>query len=473
MATGAKVLGATLAVVLLGGAGYVAADAYDVVPGLVTLEEPPPTPAPFPTAPGAVEAPAPVAALPALDEAAAKPQPARVQALVDALAADKRLGGADGVGVLVTDQLTGEVVAEHLPTRGREPASTAKLVTAVAALSSLDGSSTIPTRVVRASADVIVLVGGGDMMLGADAGNPLAVNGRAGLGDLARATAKQLRLEGRAKVAIQVDDTLFTGPKINPNWAATDLSGGFVAAVTPLAVDVAKIKPGEYPPRYPDPTMSAAKVFAQRLTAAGITVTGTPKRAQAPAGAQELAVVQSAPLADVVHYFLETSDNTITEVVSRLVAIDAGLPASFEGGTSAVLRQVAQLGVDITGAHLEDASGLAEGSTLAPRTLDGLLHQVTSPTQPALRPVAAGMPIGGLTGTLNDRYTKSTARGFVRAKTGSLKGTTALAGTVLDTDGRQLVFAVIADHTPPGGQYGPRAAIDAFVTKVQACGCSG
>ena len=44
------------------------------------------------------------------------------------------------------------------------------------------------------------------------------------------------------------------------------------------------------------------------------------------------------------------------------------------------------------------------------------------------------MPIGGLTGTLSDRYTQSQARGLVRAKTGSLPHVTALSGTVLDAD---------------------------------------
>jgi len=81
------------------------------------------------------------------------------------------------------------------------------------------------------------------------------------------------------------------------------------------------------------------------------------------------------------------------------------------------------------------------------------------------------MPIGGLTGTLSDRYTQSSARGLVRAKTGSLPHVTALAGTVLDTDARQLVFVVLADATPDGGQWGPRAAIDAFVTTLSGCGC--
>ena len=54
MTTAARVVGTSALVLVLAGGAYVTADAYDVVPGMVTLEELPPEPLPFPTAPGAV-----------------------------------------------------------------------------------------------------------------------------------------------------------------------------------------------------------------------------------------------------------------------------------------------------------------------------------------------------------------------------------------------------------------------------------
>ncbi len=176
-------------------------------------------------------------------------------------------------------------------------------------------------------------------------------------------------------------------------------------------------------------------------------------------------------MVEIVDYFLHTSDNAITEVVGRLVAIDAGLPGSFEGATQAVLAEVRALGVDTTGARLSDCSGLGDGSALPATTLLGLLRLVVDPAHPELRGVAVGMPLAGYSGTLADRYTRSAAAGEVRAKTGSLSGVTSLAGTVVDDDGRALLFAVLADRTPAGGQPAPRAAIDAFVTRLAACGC--
>ncbi|MBT0993220.1 D-alanyl-D-alanine carboxypeptidase/D-alanyl-D-alanine-endopeptidase [Cellulomonas sp. DKR-3] len=471
MATGARVVGTTMLVLVLGLGGYAVADAYDVVPGVMTLDPVPADAAPFPTAPGAVEPDDVVPALGALDPQAPQPSADGVDALVDALVDDDRLKFS---GVVVADQLTGQVLAEHRADVPRVPASTQKLVTAVAALGTLDGGAGVETRVVRGSGDQIVLVGGGDMMLAPDEGDPTLVDGHAGLGDLARAAAKRLKLAGLTEVTLLVDDTLFSGPSLHPTWTEGDLALGYVAPVTPLAVHIGATRTDvEYPPRYPDPTMAAAEVFADRLAEAGIGVSGDPRRGAASDSATTLASVTSAPLTQVVQLFLEHSDNTITEVVSRLVALDQGLPASFEGGTQAVLRAVARLGVDVTGATLADASGLADGSELTPQTLEQLVLLVMDPDEPALRPIAPGLPIGGLTGTLDDRYLESPARGLVRAKTGSLNGIKALAGTVVTADGRQLAFAVLTTHPVADGPWGARAAIDEFVTDLHECGCRG
>jgi len=458
----------TLVVVLAAG-GYATADAYDVVPGIVTLAPPVADPAPFPTAPGAVEPTTVPRALGDLDPQVPLPASAQVQALVDGLVTDARLGPS--VGVVVVDQLTGEVLAGHQPDAGRVPASTAKVLTGVAALTALDPAATLATRVVRVDDGTIAIVGGGDMMLAAGAGDPSATLGHAGLADLAARTASALALQGVSSVRLLVDDSLFTGPSTSPGWDPANVGEGFVAPVTALGVDVGRLREGEYAPRSPDPSIQAAKVFAQRLGELGVGVQGSPARTTTAGDAIELARVESAPVVDIVHYFLETSDNTVTEVVSRLVALDGGLPPSFDGGTQAVLHQVAQLGVDVSGARLVDASGLADGSSLSPAMLADVVRLTTDAAHPELRDVAVGMPVAGLSGTLHDRYTRSDARGLVRAKTGSLPHVTSLAGTVLDDQRRQLVFAVMADQTPDGGQWAPRQAIDGFVSALADCGC--
>lgn len=471
MARAGRTVGVTALVVALVGGAYVTADAYDVVPGFVTLAPEPASAAPFPEAPAAGTDVSGAQVLDGLVASAPVPGATQVQALVQGVVTDPRLGPA--VGVVVADALTGEVLAGNAADQARTPASTAKLVTGVAAMARFGKDATFDTTARQGSGDEVVLVGGGDMMLSAGAGDPDAVEGRAGLADLAAQVATRLRLTGQESVTVRLDDTLFTGPATSPGWSPSDLSNGFVAPVAPLAVDIAKMSEGEYPPRYADPAMHAAQQFAARLGELGLTVDGSPTRVREAATGDVLGTVSSAPVAEVTQYFLDTSDNTITEVVARMVALDLGLPASFEGATQAVLRTAGTLGVDTAGARLADASGLADGSAIPPDMLLGLLRLVVDPAHPELREIGTGMPVAGLTGTLSQRFTSGAATGLVRAKTGSLAGVTSLAGTVLDADGRLLLFVVMADQTGAVGQWNPRAAIDGFVDGLAGCGCRG
>ncbi|WP_372593189.1 D-alanyl-D-alanine carboxypeptidase/D-alanyl-D-alanine-endopeptidase [Actinotalea sp.] len=455
---------------LLGAVGYGTADAYDLVHGVLTTAPVPEPAAPFPTAPGAALPEAAIDIPPELDPAAPAPDAATVQSWATALVDDERMGTS--TGVQVTDLLSGAVLAEVSPSTPRVPASTTKLLTAAAALSVLGAERTLPTTLVQIEPGSIVLVGGGDALLSAGQGDPTATVGHAGLADLAAQAARSLRLAGTTTVRLSIDDTLFSGPALHPDWVPSDIAAGYVAAVAPIEVDVAKTRSDEpYPTRYADPALQAALQLADALAAEGITVDGAPTRASATtASSVEIARVTSAPMSEIVAHLLEVSDNTLAEVVGRLVAVEMGLPGSFTGAATAVVQAVGRY-IDVDGVTLRDCSGLSALSRIPADVLVDLVGAAVE--NPVLRDVALDVPVGGWTGTLDDRFLSGAARGLVRAKTGSLPGVTSLAGTVQTVDGRYLAFAVLADATPSGGQWAPRAAIDDFVGKLAACGCSG
>src|SRR5690606_3052381 len=229
-----------------------------------------------------------------------------------------------------------------------------------------------------------------------------------------------------------------------------------------LAVDLADRRPDvPYPPRFNDPARNAAEVFAAALAEHGIDVTGEPRRQDAPEGAEQIAVVQSATLGEVTDYMLVHSENTVAEVLGRLAAIATGLPGSFDGAAQAMRNAVVDAGIDPTGLRVVDASGLAASAAVPPTVLAELLHTLARPSPGAgLREPALGLPVAALEGTLVDRFAEAPGAGVVRAKTGSLPGVTSLAGLVLTADDRELAFVVMADDTPPVGQLGPRRAFD-------------
>jgi D-alanyl-D-alanine carboxypeptidase/D-alanyl-D-alanine-endopeptidase (penicillin-binding protein 4) len=84
----------------------------------------------------------------------------------------------------------------------------------------------------------------------------------------------------------------------------------------------------------------------------------------------------------------------------------------------------------------------------------------------------SGLPVAGYDGTLADRGDSDpkTVPGTVRAKTGTLLGVHALAGTVVDADGRLLAFALLANNAP-GSESAAEGALDVIATELARCGC--
>jgi D-alanyl-D-alanine carboxypeptidase/D-alanyl-D-alanine-endopeptidase (penicillin-binding protein 4) len=477
-----RIVGAVLAVVGLLG-GYATADAVDVLPqdwpGVLTVEEPWVQPTPFPT-PRIEALTSASELLPDLDPGAPVPDPARLASLAGPLLADPRI--APSVGVVVLDALTGDVLLDRAAQAPRLPASTLKLLTAAAALVSVGADARLLTRAVAgpdvatdaAAAGVatgtVYLVGGGDVVLAAGAGDGGAVVGRAGLGDLAAATAAALRVRGVTSVRVALDDTAVSGPSTASGWGPIDRQ--FVAPVSALAVDHGVL--AGRPERDEDPALTAARTFAAALAAQGLSVEGDVARKAAPQEGVELAAVESATIAELVEHMLRTSDNDVAEALARRVAVTAGLPGDFASGSAAVLAALAADGLDVADVRMADASGLSEQDAVAPGTLARLLALTADPDRPYLLPLTAGLPVAGLDGTLDDRFDGSTdpAAGLLRAKTGTLLTAVSLAGLVLDADGRLLAFAVLADGVPVGSLSSARAAVDSWANSLAACGCS-
>lgn len=144
----------------------------------------------------------------------------------------------------------------------------------------------------------------------------------------------------------------------------------------------------------------------------------------------ELAEVESATISEIVEYALVHSDNVVAEVLGNEVAIAQGEPGSLEAGPQAVLDALSDT-VDLGQTHLEDTSGLSYDNQISPHDLTTIL-QASVVADDSLSDLIAAMPVGGLTGTLTDRFTKDrNAAGAVHAKTGTLSTVTSLAGGCL------------------------------------------
>ncbi|MBB6627455.1 D-alanyl-D-alanine carboxypeptidase/D-alanyl-D-alanine-endopeptidase [Nocardioides sp. KIGAM211] len=433
--------------------------------------------APDPSTDPAAVAPPPGLDLPALAApravAVAAPitplDPARVRRAVDAALGDADLGRH--VLALVAPLDGGE----PLLTRGSGvavPASTTKLLTTTAALSALGPGHTFRTSVVAAGRGRIVLVGGGDPFLGSKPAGATAYPHRADVVTLARATAAALEKQGTTTVRLGYDDSLFSGPTFNPHWPADYGPDDVVSPITALWVDEGR-QAGTFD-RVPDPSLTAATVFAGALARNGVNVLGVPKPRRAPTDAVEVAGVDSAPLSQIVEEILAVSDNEAAEVLGHHVGLATGGEGSFADGAAGVQRALEALGVTFDGARLYDGSGLSRQDRLTPATLAGVLEVAADPDHPELRAVVTGLPVAGFTGSLTDRFATGDpeGRGRVRAKTGTLRGVTALAGVATDRDGHPMVFVLMADRIDPLEATDARDALDRVAATLGACRCA-
>ncbi|MCS6712592.1 D-alanyl-D-alanine carboxypeptidase/D-alanyl-D-alanine-endopeptidase [Brachybacterium sp. EF45031] len=437
---------------------YAVGDVTDAFPGVLTLEREQQDPTGPPAQGEDAER---VDAAPLAPPAPGVPDPAVGEDLVQRLDAHAAAPVVQGrLAYSVIDVETGAVLAQRDAATARTPASTVKVLVATAALRELGPDSTLPTRAVL-SGDTLTLVGGGDVTLAA-----------ADLDLLAERTAPLVREAGLAQVRLQVDDTLFTGNGVNPAWGANGPAGGWVAPVHALAVDLGRLDAEQYGRKSSDPALDAGRVFARSLQGQGVTVTGDVARGRAPQEGPS-AEISSAPVRDLVAQTLKPSENTLSEALARLVAVERGLPADAEGSARAVQESVTeyarQQAIPTEGLRLVDGSGLAVTNAIAPQTLAGLLAASAGGEDPALRGMLSALPVGGLDGTLAERFGDSAvrpARGLVHGKTGYLGGTASLAGVTTLPSGRAVAFSVVVYGFDGSRAAEARAAVDAIAAEI-------
>ncbi len=430
-----------------------------------------------PTAPAVPDPPVSLATpgiLP-LRGSATAPTPAGVANALAAPLANKALTQFSGV---VMDPDTGTTLWQQDAAKPQIPASTMKLLTGAAVLTSMDPNSRLTTKVVQGDQPGdIVFVGGGDVTLSAiPVGKPnVLFPGAPTIADL----AAQVKANGVQVKRILLDTSYWSGPELAQGWkeqdirGTTDVAQGSITYMQALMVDGDRVDPAnEDSRRTGQPAITAGKALATALGDSALPVSnGT-----APPDAKVLAEVTSQPMSTLLAQALQNSDNVLAEALARQVAIARGTDASFIGVSAAILQAVEDMGIDTAGMKIFDGSGISDQDLIPPLVLAEVMSQAVSGKDPALRVLLSGLPVAGVSGTLAPpRFSQPTNKagaGWVRAKTGSIDVTYALVGYVPDVDGRILVFAFNSNGVDNNKDTGTRPALDTLAATLRGCGCA-
>lgn len=420
---------------------------------------------------------------------------------------------AGSYGFVAADAETGEVILSVDGSVPRIPASTMKLVTSGAALLELGPDYAFLTEV-RASAEPdgegvlagdLVVRGGGDPTLRAaySAGEP---EGK--IEDLVRALAKRglRRIEGN----LVLDDGFFDRETRAAGWPENQLDRSYCAPVGALvaerscvrvvaepgasagsparirllpAGDVLDVKnemtttaakgeqnvvffvpPGQrtlyargavwsgsagYPAdiAVPDPTEWFGAVFHRVLARSGISLAGEVVRAaDAAAKAPVLLARVETPLLAVLTEMNRESVNLYAACVLKTLGAECGEGGSFAAGAAVAAGLAERIGAPAEEISQVDGSGLSRENAVSPRFLVRLLvHLYGTPYR--IRYLET-LSIAGTVGTLERRMKDLGAD--VRAKTGTIRGVSALSGYVRTKSGRVLAFAFLENDRRMG-----------------------
>jgi D-alanyl-D-alanine carboxypeptidase/D-alanyl-D-alanine-endopeptidase (penicillin-binding protein 4) len=249
------------------------------------------------------------------------------------------------------------------------------------------------------------------------------------------------------------------------------LSGTIVASAEPellrLAID--------------DPAHYAAWRMKTLLEARGVRVAGAvsarhrplspaddpAERKGAPAARppapEFLARLTPPPLIENVAVTNKVSQNLYADLLLRRAALVKG-SGSIADGQAAVDDMLARAGVEPWRTDLSDGSGMSSYNRVSPRGIIGLLRWTAG--QPWGAAFRATLPIGGVDGTLANRFKGTPLEGKVFAKTGTLSVSNALSGFMTTASGQTLIFSLLANDMPSGTRA--TTAMDAALNLIAA-----
>ena len=209
-----------------------------------------------------------------------------------------------------------------------------------------------------------------------------------------------------------------------------------------------------------NPANNFLQHFQQVLAAEGIPVKQALVASVSRNFNQELATVESPPLAELVRETNRESNNLYAEVLLRLlgkVTDKMPLPQTLTGkmpvpqedtgemGLKELKTALTQLGVNPNSYILADGSGLSRHNLISPEALVQTLRFMAN--SPAASIYRQSLPIAGESGTLKNRLNSTPNRVILQAKTGTLSGVSALSGYIEVPDYEPLVFSIIVNQS--------------------------
>lgn len=350
------------------------------------------------------------------DEWQSLPWPQSVQESLTSLL-DAPMFRTSQVGIMVYDLDADSAIFRHNERQRLRPASTMKLVTAIAAIDKLGGGYQFKTELCYTGsvADGVLrgdvyCVGGFDPRFNSD--------------DL-RAFVESIHKMGVDTIRgnLYADKTMKDSTRFGKGWCWDDDN----PVLSPLLIS------------RKDSFMTR---FAEELREVGIVVEGTVGEAMKPGDA--FCICRRFHTMDqILMNMMKESDNLYAEsMFYQLAATTGSRPATARSARTVIDRLIEKVGLDASQYSIADGSGLSLYNYLTAELEIKLLRYAFMNSNIYLH-LHPSLPQAGFDSTLKNRMHGPFTRGNVYAKTGTLEGVSSLAGYCTAPNGHRLAFAIM------------------------------
>ena len=209
-----------------------------------------------------------------------------------------------------------------------------------------------------------------------------------------------------------------------------------------------------------DPTEYFSTILKNELKQQKITFNGrvVERKQKAAGGLTLLTSSQSAPLSELLTVMLKKSNNLYADTIFRtLGAHYYNVSGTWRNGGDAVKQILRKkAGIDLENLVIADGSGLSRLNLVSANKLMEILQYISVHNNQLA--FIEKLPIAGVDGTLQNRksFNQAPFKEAVMAKTGYIQGSYNLAGFIQKSDGRYIAFVQLLSGYRADSQGEPK-----------------
>ncbi len=186
-------------------------------------------------------------------------------------------------------------------------------------------------------------------------------------------------------------------------------------------------------------------LIAALWTESGGVLEGGWRVATAPHGVEPLLSFRSLSLAEIIARVNKHSNNVMArQLLYTLAAETLGPPGTEQGGRAVIADWLAKNIPEAESVNLDNGAGLSRDVRITARDFNRIL--LFGWRQAYMPEFAASLAVSGHDGTLRQRFDDANLKGQAHLKTGSLDHVAAIAGYMQSRSGRRFAVVALQNH---------------------------